>query len=156
MILPADGDTTEGPLDSVRVQRDLRVFEEPHQPRPQPARVRDGLPQCRARQCPLRHQPSSDPVDHRLRLLRSQGGEHGQPLLGARPLGLRLDRVELPDPVEDLAGLGVVGLRLDELPPHMRPAVREGQVRTFAFPCQRVVSLVAIAQGHARGVFASN
>ncbi len=57
-----------------------------------------------------------------------RGGEPGQALLGVRPLRLCLDRVELPDPVEDLAGLGVVRLRSDELPSQVRPAVGQGEV----------------------------
>ena len=38
------------------VQRNVRVREEAHQPRPEAARVRDGLPESRPRQRPLRHQ----------------------------------------------------------------------------------------------------
>ena len=75
-----DRDTAHRPLDSVRVQRNLRVVEEPHESQPQAVRVRDGLPECRARERTLRHQPPSDLVNDRLRLVASQGGERRQPL----------------------------------------------------------------------------
>jgi hypothetical protein len=40
VILPADRDAAQRPLDPVRVQRNLRVVEEPHESQPQAARVR--------------------------------------------------------------------------------------------------------------------
>jgi hypothetical protein len=40
-------------------------------------------------------------------------GERGQSLLGTRPLHLCLNRVELPDALDDLACLRIEGLRFD-------------------------------------------
>jgi hypothetical protein len=48
VILPADRDTTQRPLDPVRVQWDLRVLEEPHEAWPEATRVPDGLAQSGA------------------------------------------------------------------------------------------------------------
>jgi hypothetical protein len=75
--------------------------------------------------------------------------EHRQPLLGARPPGLHLGRVELPDPLEDLTCLRIEGLRFEELPPYVGPAVREPEARARWLAGQHVVRLVAIADHHA-------
>jgi len=132
VILAADDHAAQGALGGVVVQGDARILEEPRQPWPQAEPVGDRLAETALRQRPLLLGPGADRGHQRRRAVGAQVGPSLPSSVCSSssptpPRGtLLLYRVELPDKVEHLgARARVVRLGVDELAPHVRPAMGE-------------------------------
>src|SRR2546428_7560452 len=148
MVLPANSQSAQAALHGVRVEGDAGIAQEPLKSLPVPQRITDRLAEGRARQDRLRRQPRLDARDHGARLRVPQPSEHGEPLIWPDLDGPCLDRVQRADLLDQLRGLRVMRLRLDEPAARVDPTEgeREGRWAVAALcplVAQRLVCAVA-------------